>query len=596
MAQEGFKRKLAAILSADVEGYSRLMSEDEAHTIQTLKTYRNIMSEQIQNHSGRVIDSPGDNLLAEFSSAVDALQCAVEVQKKLKQGNDQFAEDKRLKFRIGVNIGDIVQDEDRIYGSGVNIAARIEGLADAGGICISRNTYDHVKDKLDLEYDYLGEHGVKNIEEPVRVYKVLIEWDPPKPSLKDQLELHEKPSIAVLPFDNMSGDPEQDYIGDGISESIISVLAISPGMLVIARNSTFVYKGKPVKVQQIAEDLSVRYVLEGSFLKAGDHIRITAQLVDAPSGHHIWTDQYDRNMEDFFNLLDDISKQIATELHTELIFGNTALTVSTTNNFKAWGCNVKGIRYFLRSTEEDFFKARECFENALKLDPDFPGAMVMLAFYYTLNVAYGWSKTLLEDMVRCEKLVQQVKELDDNLPLNYVVSSTISLLKMDHKKSFEEAKRAITLSPNDPSGYIALAYVEYFCGNFKEAVSLCEKAERLSPYRQNILLVTAGWSYRMIGKYEEAISMLKDLLDRAQKGEFSIWLAHNHLACTYAMQGDMPKARFHASEVLKINPTHSLEFNQRANWFKNPKHLEPILDALRKAGIPDSPPKKDSLL
>jgi adenylate cyclase len=405
--------------------------------------------------------------------------------------------------------------------------------------------------------------------------------------------LPDKPSIAVLAFDNMRGDPEQEYIGDGIAESIISALAISPDVLVIARNSTFVYKGKPVKVQQIAEDLGVRYILEGSFLTAGNRIRITAQLVDALSGHHIWTEQYDRDMQDFFNLLDEISKQIAIELQAELTTGNMVRSISKTNNFKAWGNNLKGLRYFIRLTEENNMKAREYFESAIKLDPDFAGAIAGLSYNYAAAWVLGFSKSPPEDFKRSEELIQQAKQLDENLSYVYAVSSQVCLYKMDHKKSLDEAKRAITLGPNDPFNYAVLAWVEYYSGNFQEAVSLCEKAERLTPYRTTTLLLIMGWSYRMVGKYEEAFAIFNDVLDRAQKGEFNILMAHQYLAGTYAMMGNMSKARLHAAEVLKINPNHSLEWSRQSTFYKNPEHLEIVLDALRKAGIPDAPPKKN---
>jgi len=598
MAEKGFKRKLAAILSADVEGYSRLMGQNEERTIRTLTSYRTLISNLVQQHQGRIVDSPGDNILAEFSSVVDAVKSAVKIQTELAERNADLPMNKRMQFRIGINLGDIVEEGSRIYGDGVNIAARVESMSDAGGICISGTVYDHVENKIDCKYDYLGEKKVKNITRPIRVYNLLMKPDSSYEAASERrmaFPLPDKPSIAVLPFDNMSGDPDQEYIGDGIAESIISALAISPDMLVIARNSTFVYKGKPVKVQQISEDLGVRYVLEGSFLTAGNRIRITAQLVDALSGHHVWTEQYDRDMKDFFDLLDEISMKIAIELQTELTSGNLVRSISKTKNFKAWGNNVKGLKFLLRYTEENNIKARECFQSAIKLDPDFAGATAMLSFNYLLTSIYFSSKSPLEDFKRCQDLIKQAKELDENLSTVYAVSSQICLYKMNHKKALEEAKRAITLGSNDPSSYILSAHIKYFAGNFEEAVSMCEKAERLAPYRTTLDLTVAGLCYRMVGKYKEAIAIFDDLFDRAQKAEYNILAAHIHLACTYAMQGIISKARAHAAEVLKINPNHSLDYNRRVNWFKNPKHLEPILDALRKAGIPDTTPEKSLL-
>jgi TolB-like protein/class 3 adenylate cyclase len=354
MSEERDKRKLSAVLSADVKGYSRLMGEDESGTIRTLKGYREIMGKLIQQYRGRVVDSPGDNLLAEFSSVVDAVDGAVEIQKQLKLKNDALPENRRMEFRIGVNLGDVVEDEERIYGDGVNIAARVESLADGGGICISGTSYDQIGKKLPFGYEYLGEQTVKNIEKPVRVYRVLMKpeaagkvigekrflgkisrraaisaiiilvivaggligWNiylhqskKIEPASLDKMAfpLPDKPSIAVLPFDNLTGDPDQEYFSDGITEEIITALSKIPKLFVIARNSTFTYKGKPVKVQQVSEELGVQYVVEGSVRRAEDRVRITAQLIDALTGHHIWAERYDRELKDIFAIQDDIT-------------------------------------------------------------------------------------------------------------------------------------------------------------------------------------------------------------------------------------------------------------------------------------------------
>ena len=362
-------RKLRAILSADVKGYSILMADDEVHTIQTLKAYREIMSDLIQQHSGRVIDNPGDNLLAEFSSAVDAVDCAVNIQNRLKKENAKFVEDKRLEFRIGVNIGDVVHDSDRIYGEGVNIAARIEGLAESAGICISRNTYDHVKNKLDLNFKYLGEYGVKNIKEPVRVYKVLMDTESPKPLVEEQLELPDKPSIAILPFDNMNKDPEQEYFSDGLTEQIINGLCKVSNLFVIGRNSSFAYKGKSIRTKQIAQELSVRYILEGSVQKAGDRVRITAQLIDATTDYHMWSERYDRDLSDIFDLQDEITMKLIDAMHINLTSGEQArLWGGGTTNIQAYDRCMRGTEYFFRMNEKDNKQAQQFYKKAINID------------------------------------------------------------------------------------------------------------------------------------------------------------------------------------------------------------------------------------
>jgi TolB-like protein/class 3 adenylate cyclase len=371
MTQEDFKRKLTAILSADVEGYSRLMDQDEAATIRTLTAYRSAITDIVQQYRGRVVDTPGDNILAEFTSVVDAVNCSVEIQRDLAQRNAELSPEHKMQFRIGVNVGDVVEEEDRIYGDGVNIAARVEGMAEAGGICVTGRAFSQVKNKLELGYEYLGEQSVKNIAEPVRVYKVLMEpeaagkvigekkflgkisrrsaiaaiiiliivagglagWNfylrqskRVEPASLDKMaySLPEQPSIAVLPFSNMSDDPKQEYLSDGITEQIITTLSKVPGLFVVSRTSTFAYKGKPVKVQQVSQDLGVRYVLEGSVQRSGDRVRITAQLIDAIAGKHLWAERYDRELKDIFELQDALTIEIITALRVKLTEGEDA--------------------------------------------------------------------------------------------------------------------------------------------------------------------------------------------------------------------------------------------------------------------------------
>ena len=352
MTQEGFKRKLAAILSADVQGYSRLMDDNEEATVLALTAYRNAITDLTQQFRGRVVDSPGDNILAEFSSVVDSVNCAVEIQRELAERNAELPYNRKMEFRIGVNLGDVIEEDGRIYGDGVNIAARVESMAGAGGICISSRAYDQVANKLGLEYENLGDHQFKNISTPIRVYRVL-SWPGAAahktPSMKVASEermdypLPDKPSIAVLPFDNMSGDPKQEYFSDGITDQIITSLSIIPRLFVIARNSTFTYKGKAVKVQKVAEELGVRYVLEGSVQRSESRIRILVQLIDATTGHHLWSERYDRDLQDVFELQDEIAMKIMTALQVKLTEGEYASAVAGTTS------NLKAMEFFWRA-------------------------------------------------------------------------------------------------------------------------------------------------------------------------------------------------------------------------------------------------------
>jgi len=407
MTEERAKRKLSAILSADVKGYSILMADDEVATIKTLKEYRKIMSQHVQQHNGRVVDSPGDNVLVEFSSAVDAVQCSIEIQRELKRKNDKLPKSLRMDFRIGIHVGDVVEEKERIYGDGVNIAARIESLADPGSICISRNVHYHIKNKLNLGYEYLGEHSLKNISEPVRAYRVLSAPDDAgkligekkKPSKtkwigvaaatialilfvvvwqlyykKPMVEKEEvvqqpvpvsseKPSIAVLPFDNLSDDPEQEYFSDGMTDDIITDLSKIKDLLVISRNSTFTYKGQGKKIQEIAQELDVRYILEGSIRRAGDQVRINAQLIDAKKDHHLWAERFDGKMENVFELQDKITGKIVSALAVTLSTEEQGrIAEKGTDNIEAYEAFLKGREYYYRMTPEDIVKAIEYYK------------------------------------------------------------------------------------------------------------------------------------------------------------------------------------------------------------------------------------------
>jgi TolB-like protein/class 3 adenylate cyclase/cytochrome c-type biogenesis protein CcmH/NrfG len=639
MNTEAFKRKLTAILSADVKGYSRLMGEDEDATIRTLTTYRELMFTLIQKHRGRVVDSPGDNLLAEFGSIVDAVRCAVEIQEELRVRNAELPENRKMKFRIGINLGDVVEEGERIYGDGVNIAARIENLAEGGGICISGTVYDSIEGKLELEFEYLGEHEVKNIDKPIRVYRVLSfpeaaahrvvqgksaterKWrrvflamtaiivlggtalaiwnfylrpSPPsfEPAVVEKMAfpLPDQPSIAVLPFVNMSGDPKQEYIADGITENIIAALSNISDMFVIARNSTFTYKGKPVKVQRVSEELGVRYVLEGSVQKAGNRLRVTAQLIDAIKGHHLWAKRYNRNIDDLFTLQDEITQKVVVELQVELMNGEGARKRHTTNKLEAWEYAVKASSLFERYRKEDNAKARDLFEEALEIDPEYAFAWTMLAWTYFIDAWFGFSESRPESIKRSFELAKKAAALDDTLPEVHSLWNTIYLIQGQHDKAISEGERAIALGPNNSLSYILLAQTMAYAGRPEEAITLAKQAIRLSPYYSAWYLYRLGESYQMAGRYEEALETYKGLLARSQKGDFDPGGAHLCLAEVYIQLGREEEARAHTAQVLRLYPDFSLELWKKWHFYKDPSHLERRLDALRKAGLPAKPP------
>lgn len=577
------KRKLTAILSADVVGYSRLMGDDEEATVQTITEYRRVITKGIQAHGGRVVDAKGDNVLAEFTSVIDAVRCAMEIQEDLQVRNMSLPEHRRMAFRIGINLGDVIEEEEAIYGDGVNIAARLEGLADPGGICISTIVYDQVKNKLKVGFDSLGEQKVKNIAEPVKAYRILMEQ---KKEDTKSLSLPSKPSVAVLAFDNLSGDPTQEYIADGISENIITTLSKIPEMFIIARNSSFTYKGKAVNVQQVSEELGVRYVLEGSVLKAGDRLRITVQLIDATTGHHRWSERYDRKMTDFFDLLDEIAFQVGVSLQVELTRGEYArLWHKTTKNFEAWSYLIKADSLIERFTKEDILKARNLAEDAIRLDPTYTIAWTALAFTHNLEVRLGFSHSPIESLKRAMECGQKALELDDTQPEVHTVWTALYTLKGEYDNALAAGRRAIELGPSDSLAHMLYAQALFYLGRFEEAVALAEKSVRLSPYCPSWSLDFLAQMCRMAGRYDQAIETFQQLLEPSRIGDYNPIWAYLGLADVCAELGRLDEAKRHVAEILRIDPTFSLEYVRRMSFFKDQSHLERRLAALRKAGL-----------
>ena len=379
MTEGRAKRKLSAVLSADVKGYSRLMGQDETGTVDRLKEYRALMTDLIQQYRGRVVDSPGDNILSEFFSVVDATECAVKIQEELKNRNVELPKDRRMEFRIGINLGDVIEDEDSIYGDGVNIAARIESLAEGGGICISGSVFDQIEGKIPLNYDDLGEQSVKNIKKPVQVYRIYVESEESL-MVEEEVKLPDEPSIAVLPFENMSGDPEQEYFSDGLTEEIITGLSKIPKMFVIARNSTFRYKGTAPDIRQIGQELDARYVLEGSVRKAGNRVRISAQLVDTKTDYHLWAERYDRNLDDIFAIQDEISATVVDQLKITLL-GDIPTTVEI--NPEAYALYLHARHLARQHTPEAWEQSNALADQALLIDPGFAGPWTVKSSNYS---------------------------------------------------------------------------------------------------------------------------------------------------------------------------------------------------------------------
>jgi len=630
MAQEGFKRKLTAILSADAVGYSRLMAEDEAATVKTIATYREVMTVLIKQHRGRVVDSPGDNLLAEFSSVVDAVQCAVAVQNEFQTRNAELAENRKMKFRIGINLGDVIDEEDRIYGDGVNVAARLEALADPGGICVSKTAFDQIQTKLPLGYEYLGEQSVKNIPKPVRAYRVLMKPDDAgkvigekrflgrfsrrtalvaiitlviaaggligwniylqqskkvEPAVVENMvyPLPDLPSIAVLPFDNMSGDPQQDYFSDGITEHIIASLSKVPYLFVIARNSTFTYKGKPVKVNQVAEELGVRYVLEGSVQRSNDQVRITAQLVDAIAGHHLWAEKYDRQIKDIFALQDDIAMEIMAALQVKLSAADLGqLSSIKTTNIKAYEKFLKAWEHIWHRTEGDVLQARKLAQEAIALDPKYGAPYLVLAQTHLNDIWFYRTKSRTKSLQTAEQLIQKAIDLSGQDASTHQTLGSLYILSKEYDKAVAECQKAVDFVPNSAQANFYLGLALRWAGRFDEAIPVLQKAIRLNPVTPINYMNILAWAYAFSEQYEKAIPLWNRTIERNPDYLF----AYMGLTIAYQLSGNEVKAREAAAEVIRIKPNFSIAMVEKGAASKNVDRQR-VLEAFRKAGIPE---------
>jgi adenylate cyclase len=631
MNTENFKRRLAAIFSADVVGYSRLMGEDDAATVKTITAYREVMATLIKQHRGRMVDSPGDNVLAEFASVVDAAQCAVAVQKEFQARNVDLPENRRMQFRIGINIGDIIEEGERIYGDGVNISARLEALADPGGICISKTAFEHIESKLPFGYEYIGKQKVKNITKPFGAYRVLMEpmvsgvadeeegeadmakrrkpfligavvllfvimfgaWyfflrsspTTVEPASKERMAfpLPEKPSIAVLPFVNMSDDPNQAFFGDGITDQIITYLSMNPNMFVIARNSVFTYKGKPVKIQQVAEELGVRYVLEGSVQIVENRLRLTAQLIDALTGKHLWAERYDRDLKDIFALQDEITARILEELQVKLVFGEQYRKVAGPKNLDFIQKINKGWSYFLLFTPESNEQARRMYEEAITLEPEAAMAYNMLGWTHLFDVIFGASKSPGKDMERAFELAQKAITLNDSVGSPHSLLGYIYLANQQYEKAVAEVEQAVALSPNDADARAHMANIFNYVGKREEAINLSKQAIRLNPFPQSYYFSFLGDALCLAGQYEEAIKAYKKALHLNPKDS----LSKPGLAVAYSLLGREEEARAMASEILMINPRFSVKQWAMGAPYKNRADIALFADTMRKIGLPD---------
>ncbi len=579
-------RRLAAILAADMVGYSRLMGADETGTITRQKAlHGDVIDPAIAEHGGRVVKTTGDGLLVEFPSVADAVACAVAVQTGLAGHEVDRPEAWRIRYRIGINLGDIVIDGDDILGDGVNIAARLEALADAGGIFISGDVYRQVRNKLDLEFEDLGERRVKNIAEPVRTYRVAlaVAAGKPAPPAANHPALPDKPSIAVLPFNNMSGDPEQEYFADGITEDIITDLSKISGLFVIARNSSFAYKGQSPDLRQVSRELGVRYVLEGSVRKAGGRVRINAQMIDGSSGGHLWAERYDRNLEDIFAVQDEVTLNIVEALKVELTTSEqTRLEGSNKVDPEAYDHLVRARNCLLQFTADSMCECRDALERALELDPELAQAYAFLSLVHSTEYANGWNQAGPDHPARAMELAQQAIRVDGSEPQGYHALALSHTWMQNLEEAERAAARALELDPNFAGGYVALGKARDYAGAHESAIGLLERGLRLDP-QYDLALHFLGRAQFGLRRYEAAEASFKRRLIHKPRSDMS----RVFLASLYGHLGRLDEARRMWREVMEINPDYSIAHTRRVLPYRNPAWFDHFTEGLEKAGLPE---------
>jgi len=586
---ESQSRRLAAILAADIAGYSALMGSDEARTVTNLKGHQAVVLPMVGNFGGRIIDTAGDGILAEFASVVNAVECAVAIQRAMAERNTAVDPKRRMQFRIGINLGDVIYDENRIFGDGINIAARLEGIATPGGICVSAKVRDEIDGKINFAYEDMGDRQLKNIARPVRVYGIRLDAAPAAPAHSAQTTAaaekpDDKPSIAVLPFTNMSGDPEQEYFSDGISEDIITDLSKIAGLTVIARNSSFTYKGRSVDVRTVGRELSVRSVLEGSIRRAGQRVRITAQLIDAATGAHVWAERYDRDLTDIFEVQDDVTRRIVGALKVTLTPAENAhLTSSGTSNIDAYDSALRGRELLLgnRKNRDTFEQAKACFLQAIELDPNYAQAIAGLGFAYMFDYQNRWSGDPDSSLPLAKRYAERAIEKNPKEPLARVVAAVAATFSRDLDEAKSQIEVALLLNPNFAMAYNVLGTLRSYAGQPLEAIPVIEHAMRLDPAFNAQYLHFLGMAHLLAGNYEKAAALLRQRIVLVPETDFS----RSALASALGHLGEIDEARRVWGELKKLNPKYSFSEHFSRLPFKKEEDVRHIAEGLAKAGL-----------
>jgi adenylate cyclase len=579
------ERRLAAIFAADVAGYSRLIGADEEGTLTRLMAHRRELIEpKIAEHQGRLVKTTGDGVLAEFASPVKAVRCAIEVQHAMAERNADVPQQGRIEFRIGINLGDVVVEEDGdIYGDGVNVAARLENIAEPGAVYISRTVRDFVDGTPELVLEDLGERELKNIARAVQVFRIGAPTQTANAVQAGPPAVPHKPSIAVLPFTNMSGDAEQEYFSDGMTEDLITDLSKISALFVIARNSTFAYKGKSVRVQDIGRDLGVRFVLEGSIRKAGNRVRITAQLIDAGSGGHIWAERFDRELTDIFATQDEVVEKIVAALAVNLTQGEAQrLRRRGTASVEAYETWLRARELLSRSRREAIVQAKAMYRRAIEIDPNFAAPHAGLSLATISEYVSDWAADPEEALDEAERWARRALELDDQEPVSHMALGNLMLWRRNHDGALAEFGRMITLDPNFAQGHSATGLALMYAGRSTDALEAFAIAKRLDPHSPSIVLHFVAQAHFSLGRYEAAVERLLERIARTPATDSSRML----LAACYGHLGRTEEARAAWAGLMKVNPDFSLAQRERVLPYKEPRDFQRIVDGLAKAGLP----------
>jgi adenylate cyclase len=585
MVRDGIKRKLAAILSADVAGYSRLMSEDEAGTLAILKAHRaELIDPTVAKFGGRIVKLMGDGALVEFPSVVDAVECAIAIQNGMAERNAEVPEDHQIVFRIGINLGDIIIEREDIYGDGVNVAARLEGLAEPGGICVSGKVYEEVGNKLHTAFDDLGLTKVKNIPKPIQMYRWSTAAADPTPgiaSAKGSPPLSDKPSIAVLPFDNMSDDPKQEYFADGLTEDIITELSRFQSFFVIARHSTFVYKGKPAAVQEVGRELNVQYVVEGSVRKAGNRMRVVVQLIEANSGKHIWAERYDHDLTNIFDLQDEVTRSIVAAVPGRLESADlNRVKRKRPEDMAVYDYVLRGKMHHHRSTMYDNAEALRLLDKAIEMDPEFSEAYAWKACTLGQALARGFGDDKEDLFARDVEACEKALSLDENNFECHWIMCEVRMMAARLEDAELHHQKAFDLNSNDPRVVAQRSEVLTWLGRPHEGVEWARLAMRLDPYSAAGRAHLLGRALYLAGSYADAIEAFKQVRAPSFKH-------HAEIAACHAQLGSDEKARQHADEVRRLKPDFSIADHERGLPFKEPGDRDQYRDGLAKAGLPE---------